>query len=82
MPSSRHDNIVIEEKSSTGAVIRRYTRGKFLGKVLQYFIQGGFAKCYELISHENNKKFAVKLIEKASLTRSKAREKVFISLYS
>jgi hypothetical protein len=40
--------------------------------------QGGFAKWYEIVCEESNKKYAVKVIEKASLTRSKAREKVLI----
>ena len=65
--TTRQDTVIIEEKSSNGTVIHRYTKGKFLGK-------GGFAKCYELISLENDKKYAVKAIEKASLTRSKAKE--------
>ena len=77
--TSKHEGAVIEEKNpNTGAVVRRYTKGKMIGKVKHQNIQGGFAKCYELISHENNKKYAVKVIEKASLTRSKAREKVHL----
>ena len=72
----RIDQPIIEEKNSSGATIRKYTRGKLIGKVHIFFIQGGFAKCYELFPHENNKKYAVKVIEKASLTRSKAKEKV------
>lgn len=43
-------------------------------------MQGGFAKCYELTNLTNNHKYAVKIVEKASLTRSKAREKVHPSL--
>lgn len=72
----RIDQPIIEEKNSNGTTIRKYTRGKLIGKVTFFFIQGGFAKCYELFPHENNKKYAVKVIEKASLTRSKAKEKV------
>lgn len=44
--------------------IRTYTKGKFLGK-------GGFAKCYEF--HEGDSIFASKIINKASLTRSRAK---------
>jgi polo-like kinase 1 len=50
-------------------VINQYLKGKYLGK-------GGFAKCYEFINLANNKKYAAKIIEKATLTRSKAKEKV------
>ena len=71
-------NIIHEKNPSSGNIIRSYVKGKMLGKVIDFEIQGGFAKCYELTSQENNKKFAVKIIEKASLTRSKAREKVKI----
>lgn len=39
-------------------------------------IQGGFAKCYEFTNLATGKKFAAKIIEKATLTRSKAKEKV------
>ena len=45
----------------------------FWAKYTLLNIQGGFAKCYELTSLENDKKYAVKVIEKASLTRSKAK---------
>lgn len=38
--------------------------------------QGGFAKCYEFTNLANNKKYAAKIVEKATLTRSKAKEKV------
>jgi hypothetical protein len=31
--SMKQDNILIEEKNSAGTVLRRYSRGKFLGKV-------------------------------------------------
>ena len=39
-------------------------------------MQGGFAKCYEFTNMATGKKFAAKIIEKATLTRSKAKEKV------
>ena len=44
---SKHDGIVLEEKNPhTGALIRKYTKGKMIGKVQHRQIQGGFAKCY------------------------------------
>lgn len=44
-----------------------------MGKVMLYYIQGGFAKCYEVISLQTEKKYAAKIIEKASLEKSKAK---------
>ena len=48
------------------AAIKRYQRGKFLGK-------GGFAKCYEATNLETKKVMAAKIIAKSSLTRNRAR---------
>ena len=47
-------------------VIKKYAKGKFLGK-------GGFAKCYEFTNLENNKLYAAKIIPKASLKKSRHR---------
>lgn len=61
--------IIIEEKITkvNGEVaIRRYARGKFLGK-------GGFAKCYEATNLETKKMLAAKIIAKSSLTKNRAR---------
>ncbi len=50
--------------------------------LLDLTFKGGFAKCYELRfaepakESEKNKVYAVKVIPKASLTRTKARQKV------
>jgi hypothetical protein len=39
--------MIIEQRSNNGgSIVRRYTRGKFLGKVIDDVMQGGFAKCY------------------------------------
>jgi polo-like kinase 1 len=46
--------------------IRKYLKGKFLGK-------GGFAKCYEFINQETKLVQAAKIVEKASLTKSRAK---------
>jgi len=49
--------------------IRKYSKGKMLGK-------GGFAKCYEFTNLENKKLMAAKIITKASLTKSRSRQKL------
>lgn len=41
-------------------------------------MQGGFAKCYEFTHTGSGRKYAAKIIEKATLTRSKAKEKVSV----
>jgi polo-like kinase 1 len=46
--------------------IKKYIRGKFLGK-------GGFAKCYEFTNFETKKVSAAKIIDKNSLTKSRAK---------
>lgn len=37
--TTRQDTVIIEEKSSNGTVIHRYTKGKFLGKVLYFLVR-------------------------------------------
>jgi len=66
-PVSNLLQTIIEKISSGGEVKeRKYIKGKFLGK-------GGFAKCYELTDCETREKFAVKVVVKASLTKSRAK---------
>ena len=63
---------IIEEKvtKSNGEVITRsYLKGKFLGK-------GGFARCYEFTNQETNVLCAAKVVVKASLTKSRAKQKL------
>lgn len=63
---------VIEEqvvKPSGEVTIRRYSKGKFLGK-------GGFARVYEFTSLETRKLYAGKVVVKASLTKSRAKQKL------
>ena len=63
---------IIEErisKISGDLAMRRYRKGKFLGK-------GGFARVYELINLDTGKTYAAKLIPKASLTKSRAKQKL------
>jgi len=50
--------------------VKRYAKGKLLGK-------GGFAKCFEVTNLETKKVLAAKIIQKSSLTKSRARQKVF-----
>ena len=61
--------IIIEEKNSKAngeTVIRKYVRGKLLGK-------GGFAKCYEITNIETKKTQAAKIIPKNTLSKNRAR---------
>ena len=63
---------IIEEKivKVTGDVqIRKYVKGKLLGK-------GGFAKCYELTCQDTKKISAAKVVVKASLVKSRAKQKL------
>ena len=64
--------IIVEEKVTNAygePTIRKYTRGKFLGK-------GGFAKCYEFTNIESQKISAAKIVPKASLQKSRQRAKL------
>lgn len=45
-------------------------------KVYLFIMLGGFAKCYEGVDIENNKRYAIKVMEKASLQKSRAKQKV------
>lgn len=67
------DSIVIEEKrrrtSGEGFTLHRYLRGRLLGK-------GGFAKVYLCTALDTNKAYAVKVVPKANLVKSRARQKV------
>jgi len=58
-------------KKNGEVIVKKYIRGKVLGK-------GGFATCYELTDVEKNKTLAAKIIQKASLTKKRALEKVTI----
>lgn len=49
--------------------IKKYARGKFLGK-------GGFAKCYEFTNLESKRVSAAKIIDKTTLTKSRAKQKL------
>lgn len=59
-----------------GHSVHKYIRGKMLGK-------GGFAKVYLCTSLDTNRSYAVKIVPKANLVKSRARQKVrkYIILY-
>ena len=59
----------IVERDSSGAVKRQFIEGKLLGK-------GGFAKCYQVTDCATNEELAVKMIDKASLTKPKTKQKL------
>ena len=66
------DMAIIEERIPNpggGSVTKKYAKGKFLGK-------GGFAKCYEFTSLEKNRTLAAKIIPKASLKKTRHRQKL------
>ena len=67
---------IVEEKivRVNGEVaIRQYSKGRFLGK-------GGFARCYEFSSMETRKLTAAKIVPKASLTKSRAKQKLMTEI--
>ena len=57
-----------------GHTVHKYLRGKLLGK-------GGFAKVYKVTSLDTNKEYAVKIVPKANLVKSRARQKVSFPLF-
>ena len=64
--------VIVEEKivKYNGEIqIRKYLKGKFLGK-------GGFAKCYEFVNQDNKVLSAAKVVQKSSLTKSRAKQKL------
>ena len=63
-------NTYVEEKYKVGNdyATRRYIKG-FLGK-------GGFAKCWEFVNAETEYVHAAKIIQKSSLTKSRAKQKL------
>lgn len=64
--------VIVEEKvvKYNGEIaVKRYQRGRFLGK-------GGFARCYEFQNLDTKKISAAKVIAKSSLTKSRAKQKL------
>ena len=63
---------IVEEKvvKYNGEIcIKRYLKGKFLGK-------GGFARCFEFTNLENKRVSAAKIIAKSTLTKTRAKQKL------
>lgn len=58
-----------KKPNGEGHTIHRYRIGKMLGK-------GGFAKVYMCTSLDTNRNYAVKIVPKANLTKSRARQKL------
>ena len=65
------DNIILEKiPTNTGEpYIKKYKKIRLLGK-------GGFARCYELFDEETHKSYAVKIIKKTSLIKSRTKQKL------
>lgn len=66
------NQVIIEEQvvKPTGEMtIQKYAKGRFLGK-------GGFAKCYEFTNMQTKQVCAAKIIDKATLTKRRAKQKV------
>lgn len=67
------DPVEIEEirrkPNGEGHSVHKYIRGKMLGK-------GGFAKVYLCTSLDTNRSYAVKIVPKANLVKTRARQKV------
>lgn len=64
--------IIVEEKVARAggeSAVRKYNKGRFLGK-------GGFAKCYEFTNMDTKRTCAAKVITKATLTKTRAKQKV------
>ena len=63
---------IIEERRPTELgqlLLVHYNKGNFLGK-------GGFAKCYEVREVDTGRIFAAKIIDKISLSKPRAKQKV------
>ena len=43
-----------------------------------FLLQGGFAKCYELVDVDTNEIFAGKIVPKSMLTKPHQKDKVFL----
>lgn len=71
--SSDNESVTIIEHRKRpcgdGYTVHKYLRGKLLGK-------GGFAKVYKATSLDTNKEYAIKIVPKANLVKSRARQKV------
>lgn len=64
-------NVILEKvKRKNGETsVRKWVKGRFLGK-------GGFAKVYEFTNVDSKKVYAAKIINKANLTKKRAKQKL------
>ena len=67
------EELTIKSYSKKKEKIRKYTKGRFLGK-------GGFAKCYELICQDNNKIFAAKMLPLSDIKTDRQRQKLLTEI--
>jgi hypothetical protein len=69
-----HTHAYTQMVSESGrAVTKTYRRGKLLGK-------GGFARCFVFTDLDTNHDYAGKVVQKSSLTRTRAREKLMAEI--
>lgn len=64
---------IIVEKSRSSGTVRRYEKGRLLGK-------GGFARCYCIRDCATGKEYACKVVAKDSLKRSRAKQKLLTEI--
>ena len=72
VPEDHEEIEIVEHRkkaSGDGYTVHRYIRGRLLGK-------GGFAKVYWCTSLDTNRHYAVKIVPKANLVKSRARQKL------
>ncbi|CAM9822421.1 unnamed protein product, partial [Discosporangium mesarthrocarpum] len=69
--SPAQEIIECRKKNSKGeeVVVHRYLKGRLLGK-------GGFAKCFKVTCVATGRHFAMKIVPKSTLTKSRARQKL------
>ena len=65
------DNIILEkiQTNTEESRIKKYKKIRLLGK-------GGFARCYEVFDEETHKSYAIKIIKKTSLIKSRTKQKL------
>eukprot|EP00743_Colponemidia_sp_Colp-15_P006246 GILK01006720.1.p1 GENE.GILK01006720.1~~GILK01006720.1.p1 ORF type:complete len:776 (-),score=140.89 GILK01006720.1:210-2465(-) len=69
--ATNEPEVIIDKRirSNGETVIKRYLKGRFLGK-------GGFARCHEVRDMENKVIHAAKIVAKNTLTKARAKQKL------